>query len=243
MDGKPIMNHKTNSKVRISKIFTNKSNSVGCFKGDNDIHSTNTQSLSPVVDSNRFWPLIDVMNDQEGKVVVHESKCEKQMHKGKVSKLDLVQSSNHTDTKVNSILHSDTVGDDGARLHTDVVTYSGGVVHCTSVPTCLHDKYDLSLRFKSKHKHRTDKAANLQIFQQWDNQTTGKFGHIPLASQLLAKDDKSTHHKSDLLQIHKEVKRTGNHNFLDARSTMSVKRRGLGSESRKLLGQAVSPTN
>ena len=97
------------------------------------------------------------------------------------------------------------------------MTYSGGVTHCTSVPTCLHDKYDLSLRFKSKHKNRTDKAANLQIFQQRDNQTTGKFGYIPLASQLLAKDDKSTHHKSDLLQIHEEVKRTGNHNFLEAR--------------------------
>ena len=75
VDGKPILKHKTNSKVRLSKSFTNKPNNVGFFKGNNDIHSPNNQSLSPVVNSNRFWPLIDVMNGQEGKVVVHESKC------------------------------------------------------------------------------------------------------------------------------------------------------------------------
>ena len=86
-----------------------------------------------------------------------------------------MQSSSHTDTNVNRILHNDTVGGDGACLHTDAVIHSGDIAHCTSVRPCLHDKYDLALKFKSKHKNRIDKAANLQIFQQWDNQTIGKF--------------------------------------------------------------------
>ena len=170
-----------------------------------------------MVKSNGFWPLIVVMNDQEEKVVLHESKCVDKACKGKDRNSEFLETSSHTDTNVYSNLHSDTVGGDGVRLETDTVIHNGSVDHRSSAPTSLQDKYDQTLRFKSKHKDKIDKAVDLKIFQQWDSQTTGKFGYIPLAPQVVNTDDKPNQANSNLLQIHKKVKRTGTYNFLEAK--------------------------
>ena len=50
----------------------------------------------------------------------------------------------------------------------------------------LQDKYDLALKFKAKHRDKLEKAKNSTSFQQWDNQTVGKFGYIPISDQIIA---------------------------------------------------------
>ena len=80
----------------------------------------------------------------------------------------------------------------------------------------MQDKYDLALKFKAKHKNRLDKANNSNTFKDWDNQTEGKFAHIPISDQKIAIHRKPTQHETDMLTIHEKVKATHTFNFLDA---------------------------
>ena len=72
------------------------------------------------------------MNDQEGKVVLHESKCVDKVHKGKDRNSKFLQTSSHTDTNENSNLHNDTVSGEGECLDTDTVIDNGSANHCSS---------------------------------------------------------------------------------------------------------------
>ena len=42
------------------------------------------------------------------------------------------------------------------------------------------DKYDLELRFKQKHRDIVTSEKNNKTFKDWDSQTSGKNGFIPL---------------------------------------------------------------
>ena len=208
--------HKTSSKVRINNVFTG-DNKTHVISSSVNIDKTNCQSLTPVTHNNRFWPLIDLDNDNEGKVVIHESKGGDRMSKNMDRKQTFLSSSSHIEANVSCNLHNDTVGGDGARIDTVTVTSHDRVNTHSPNPSAVHDKYDLALRFKNKHKVKIDNAANVEIFKQWDSQTVGKFGYIPLAAQVGNRDDKCNKVQSNLLQIHNKVKRTGTYNFLEAK--------------------------
>ena len=96
-DLKSIVSHDSNTKVRISKVFTRKPSISVTSQRVNDTHSLNSELLTPVVDNNRFWPLIDLMNNQEEEVVLHESKSVGKVYKGKKVKPGFVRRSRHTD--------------------------------------------------------------------------------------------------------------------------------------------------
>ena len=154
---------------------------------------------TPIV--NRFWPLID---DSEPKVVIGEfndsvisqrQKCNKKMY------------------NATSRSHTDTVGGDLGHTNTDCTVLNGVALRCSSVVANMQDKYDLALTFKAKHKEKLDKAKVSKIFKDWDTQTVGKFGFIPVSQQILPVDQKPDR---DMLEVHKKVKNKGTYNFLGA---------------------------
>ena len=202
--------------MRIGNVFTNESK-THVIRSSVNIEKANCQSLTPVTHNNRFWPLIDMDDDNEGKVVMHESKGGDKMFKNNDRKQKFLSTSSHSEANVSCNLHNDMVGGDGTRFDTVTIMSHGGVSSHSPAPTVAHDKYDLALRFKNKHKEKIEKAGNVAIFKQWDSQTVGKFGYIPLAPQVTSIDDKCNKVQSDLLQIHDKVKRMGTYNFLEAK--------------------------
>ena len=47
------------------------------------------------------------------------------------------------------------------------------------------DKYDLELKFKSRHRQHIAEAKDNHIFQLWDKQDNDKYGFIPLRDQII----------------------------------------------------------
>ena len=182
----------------------------------NDTSAGYSGSLTPVVDSNRFWPLIDTDSDQEEKVVVCELQGVKKFQRGKTVKVNNWDGSGHTGSAVMNTSHSNTVGGDCVHLDAATETNSGVVDHFSCVSTNPQDKYNLALRFKTKHRNKVRQADNVPIFQLWDKQTVGKFGYIPLAPQIVGKKGQINMKGSNLLYIHNKVKQTGTHNFMHA---------------------------
>ena len=82
--------------------------------------------------------------------------------------------------------------------------------------THIQDKYDLDLRFHSRHRHKVATAKNCEIFKLWDLQNKDKFGFIPLQDQLLPQEVIPAVKKRSILQDHAEVAKTGTYNFMKA---------------------------
>ena len=126
------------------------------------------------------------------------------------------QNTGRTDTVDVNTRQNDMVGGDNNRcgmskaLNTRV---DGGQL---LAPNITVDKYDLALRFKSKHKDKIEQSADSQIFKLWNSQTMGKFGYIPLTEQVLPKLHQTSLVTSELLNIHQIVKQMGTYNFLEA---------------------------
>ena len=205
----------TQIKVR-KNLCTQNSSKPSDSRRFNDTSAGCSGSLTPVVDSNRFWPLIDTDSEQEEKVVIGESQGVKNFERSKAVKVNNWDVRGHTGSAVASTSHSNTVGGDCVRLDAPTETNSGVVDHLSRVSRNTQDKYDLTLRFKTKHRNKLSQAENVPIFQLWDKQTVGKFGYIPLAPQIVGKKGQINMKASNLLHIHSKVKQTGTHNFMQA---------------------------
>ena len=86
----------------------------------------------------------------------------------------------------------------------------------TDNKTHIQDKYDLDLRFHSRHRNKVATAKNCETFKLWDLQNRDKFGFIPLQDQLLPPDDNPAVKKQSVWQDHAEVAKTGTYNFMKA---------------------------
>ena len=82
--------------------------------------------------------------------------------------------------------------------------------------THIQDKYDLDLRFHSRHRQKVATAKNCEIFKLWDLQNKDKFGFIPLQDQLLPQEDIPAVKNQSILQDHAEVAKSGTYNFMKA---------------------------
>ena len=80
----------------------------------------------------------------------------------------------------------------------------GVVVHCLDIDSSTQDKYNLALRFKSKHEVKMDKAESTHIFKLWDRQSAGRLGDIPITDQTLPNNSQAVNTVLDLLQTHEK---------------------------------------
>ena len=178
--------------------------------------SLTIDQLAPVATHNRFWPLSDQLNVKPQLVVIHGSENEEKLSKNKNPKHSIHQHAGHTETSDGDNVHSDTVGNQSQHISKNAPASHVVDSRRSGNTVVLQDKYDLALKFKAKHRDKLEKAKNSTSFQQWDNQTVGKFGYIPISDQITAAYDKPKYSQDDLLRIHEKVKTTGKSNFLDA---------------------------
>ena len=184
---------------------------------NHDKCSLQNNLFTHLVHNNRFWPLIDLSPNQEGKVVIDEVQGDRVLHEGKKVKEAFYQSNSHTDTVESDIGQSDTVGGDSRHASMLKALNTGVDDRQFPVSTATADKYDLALRFKTKYiKKKIEQAESSEIFKLWDKQTVGKFDYIPLTSQVVGEIQQLSQVNPDLLQVHETVKQTGTHNFLSA---------------------------
>ena len=184
--------------------------------GNQVVCASQNNLFTPLVHNNRFWPLTDLLPNEEEKVVIDEVQTDMVCHEGKRAKEVDNQSNNHTDTVESDTQYTDTVGDDSSRASMLKALNTWVDDRHFPASTATVDKYDLALRFKSKHKGKIEQAKNSEIFKLWDKQNVGKFGYIPLPGQVVGKNQQLSQVNSDLLQVHHKVKQTGTHNFLSA---------------------------
>ena len=204
------------TKVRNGIVATPCTGSAHKLSGSHDACTLKNNAFTPWEHKNRFWPLNELVIDQEEKVVVDEAQAGANFHEGKIAKNICNQVRAATDMVHPDSRQSDTVGGDCS--HVTMAKTLNAVVndHQFLAPTITVNKYDLALRFKPKYKDRIEQAQNSQIFKLWDNQTVGKFGYIPLTKQAVAQNQQKSQVNSNLLQVHEIVKQTGTYNFLDA---------------------------
>ena len=80
----------------------------------------------------------------------------------------------------------------------------------------IPQKYELAVRFHRRCQDRLEKAYAFSTFKVWDTQKFGKFGFIPIESQILPQCQRVMQVTDNLLNIHKIVKATCTHNFMEA---------------------------
>ena len=78
------------------------------------------------------------------------------------------------------------------------------------------DKYDLDLRFRPRHQSKIASAKDCATFQKWNDQNCEKFGFIPLGNILLPPVDLNNISKEKFFDVHRRVKASGIHNFLQS---------------------------
>ena len=78
------------------------------------------------------------------------------------------------------------------------------------------DKYELDLRFHSRHRQKVASPKNCDTFKLWDLQNKEKFGFIPLQNQLLPEVDIPAEKNSNIWDDHTDVISTGTYNFMRA---------------------------
>ena len=204
------------TKVRSNIVTTHCMVSPHNSPGNHDVCALQNNLFTPLVHNNRFWPLTDLLPNEQEKEVIDEVQTDMGCHEGKKAKEVDNQSNSHTDTVESDTGHSDTVGGDSSRASMLKALNTWVDDRHFPASTATVDKYDLALRFKSKHKKKIEQAKNSEIFQLWDKPTVGKFGYISLTGQVVAKNQQFSQVNSDLLQVHHKVKQTGTHNFLGA---------------------------
>ena len=172
--------------------------------------------FSPLVCHNSFAPLAAPILDHGEKVVIQELQGGTVDAEGKAGKKYCNQSKGRSNTVIQGTGQNGTVGGASSvagpskALNTRVDDRQFLATNTTV------DKYDLALRFKSKHKNKIEQSANSEILKLWDGQTVGKFGYIPLTEQVVVSDQQISPVNPDLLQVHGKVKQTGTYNFLGA---------------------------
>ena len=217
--------HKRDMKIKKQGVNTDqakrvKQNMLRCEKQVSTL-SDKWQSQSkgqfvPVNTKNRYWPLIDVTKSTEAEVVIQEAQGEKTNQKVVSHKCVNHFTTDHTYTMDSGRVHSGTVGGHTSDSNTNAVVAKRVSPASASVSFEMQDKYELALKSKPKHKEKLDKAANTNIFKEWDNQTVEKFGFIPISEQKLANKNSPKQLKSDLLEIHSQVSACKGYNFLNA---------------------------
>ena len=94
-------------------------------------------------------------------------------------------------------------------------TVSNGVDSCiVHTSPIIDDKFNLQLAFHPRHRATIASATNVQTFENWDNQTQDKFGFIPLGDLMLPTKNDKIKSKKSLLEIHDQVRESGNFNFM-----------------------------
>ena len=201
------------TKVRSSIVTIPCAVSPHTSPGSHSACASQNNMFTPLVHNNRFWPVTDLSLNQEEKVVIDEVQTGMVCHEGKKAKKVCNQINAHTDTVKNDLGQSDMVGGDSSRVSMSKTL--NALVHERPflVSTANVDKYDLTLRFKSKYEDKIEQAANSDILKLWDEQTVGKFGYIPLTEQAVGEKQQISQVNSDLLQVHEKVKQTGTHNL------------------------------
>ena len=67
------------------------------------------------------------------------------------------------------------------------------------------DKYDLDLRFRSRHRDSIAKAKQCKLFNAWGSQTNDKYGFIPLSEMILPQENKKNSSLATIFDIHKSI--------------------------------------
>ena len=87
---------------------------------------------------------------------------------------------------------------------------------CRPVGPSQGDKYDLDLRFRPRHQNKIAAAKDCSTFRNWNSQNCEKFGFIPLGDFRLPPVDLNNSSKEKIFNIHRRIKASGTHNFLES---------------------------
>ena len=80
--------------------------------------------------------------------------------------------------------------------------------------SCETDKYELDLRFKTRHRDIIASASECNTFKNWNDQNHDKFGFIPLGDLILPSIELKKHNKEKIFDIHRRIKASGEHNYM-----------------------------
>ena len=78
------------------------------------------------------------------------------------------------------------------------------------------DKYELDLRFRPCDRNQIAAASDNSTFTSWNDQTKDKFGFIPLGDLTLPPIDLKNQSKEKIFDIHRRIKVSGTHNFMQS---------------------------
>ena len=94
---------------------------------------------------------------------------------------------------------------------------SEGVVSCVVAAFPLtEDKYDLQAMFRPRHRSIITAAGAVKTFQAWNEQTTDKYGFIPLGDLMLPESNDKNQNDKSIFSIHDQVCKSGHFNFMQS---------------------------
>ena len=105
---------------------------------------------------------------------------------------------------------------EGESNNSNKNTSASPLQHRSTFPPGLEDKYDLDLRFRPRHQKKIASAKHCVTLQNWNDQNCEKFGFIPLGEILLPPVDLNNISKEKIFDVHRRIKASGTHNFLQS---------------------------
>ena len=105
---------------------------------------------------------------------------------------------------------------EGESNNSNKNTSASPLQHRSTFPPGQEDKYDLDLRFRPRHQKKIASAKHCVTLQNWNDQNCEKFGFIPLGEILLPPVDLNNISKEKNFDVHRRIKASGTHNFLQS---------------------------